>query len=732
MSTQFADAAIDYRQGPAVLPPRLIDRIPPIPDLKRMHGPLTARRLAISYAALAALFVVGILPSVLGMSAQWKAFGLGLVVPGGGFLFAGGVLGVAFALASVAAFLVITFIWWARGVIVGPPGVLLGTALLSAAWIEGSSGVGWMEIGIPAAVAALHGGLALRRRRTFNAARARARDWNPKITAVEPILRDFPVEAREEMPAGQVGEFRRMLDLALQPVDQWTGFPMNDTWQDGALRYQICTMSWNLSLGQYTQLPAFHGYLNTAQENLIRKHIDRKTWNYWYWESLWGNFKADKNPVHIDNIMLSGFLGVSLGMFETVSGTAPFAAPGSLTFRWDEKTAFPYSHATMLEEVVKNYQRYDYGWFPCEPRWIYSMCNLVGRTGLRFHDKRHGTYYEDAIAERFEKSMTEEMMLPDGRIKVCTSAPFGFQVPSLSGLFGETWGIRFLTPHAPEQAERLWQILKQDFMRVGADGGLDFRLLPLGWGHAQARRLLEMARTQPARHGAVGGHRDGRRGDHRRDAQDDGRALWRRDRRCHVVGRAQHGARHGQQGPARSLGERADPRGRGLSGDDRHACRHRWRGAGPGAPPGRQRGADAARLRAARAGSDLPRTPERRADRGGRAWQGRARPDARGAHRTASRARGLTDGLLHHRCLSDRAGVRDGAAMGPVLGDRPPPAGRAPGDVDRLAARHQSDARGASWRLVTAGSRARSRSSRVRRAGSVARSRRCWRSAARR
>ncbi|MCK9544409.1 MAG: hypothetical protein M0R03_20515, partial [Novosphingobium sp.] len=77
--------------------------------------------------------------------------------------------------------------------------------------------------------------------------------------------------------------------------------------------------------------------------------------------------------------------------------------------------------------------------------------------------------------------MIEEMMMADGRIKVCTSTPFGFQVPSLSGLFGETWGIRFLTPHAPEQAERLWQVLKQDFISRKPDGSLDFKLLPLGW-----------------------------------------------------------------------------------------------------------------------------------------------------------------------------------------------------------------------------------------------------------
>jgi N-acetylneuraminate synthase len=73
------------------------------------------------------------------------------------------------------------------------------------------------------------------------------------------------------------------------------------------------------------------------------------------------------------------------------------------------------------------------------------------------------------------------MMMADGRIKVCTSSPFGFQVPSLSGLFGETWGIRFMTPHAPDQAERLWEVMKRDFIRHKPDGTLELKLLPLGW-----------------------------------------------------------------------------------------------------------------------------------------------------------------------------------------------------------------------------------------------------------
>ncbi|MGD9664853.1 MAG: hypothetical protein AB7U34_06585 [Novosphingobium sp.] len=468
-------------KNPVATDGRIVDTIPPIPAIDRMHGPITRRILSRFYLLQAAWFLVGVLPVILGMSPQWKAFGLSLVLPGGGFFFAGDIGGAVFGLVTVAAFAVITFIWWARGVVIGPPGVLIVSGILAALWVGERPGIAIMEYAVPAAFIALHAGLALRRRAKFKAAKQRASAHNAALATIEPVMRQAPIEAGPEMPAGQIAEFRRMLDLALQPLDKWEGFDFSDMWQDGSLRYQIATPSWHLAFAQYTQLPAFHGYLNTAQENLIKKHIDRKTWNYWFWESLWGNLRVSRNPVEIDNIMLSGFLGVSLGLFETSSGTSPFKDPGSLTFRWDENTAAEYSHETMLREVVKNFKRYDYGWFPCEPRWIYSMCNLVGRTALNLHDARNGTHLLGEVAARFDQSMQEEMLLPDGRVRVCTSSTFGFTVPSLSGLFGETWGIRFLTPYAPDEAERLWAIMKRDFIKVNDKGELDFHLLPLGW-----------------------------------------------------------------------------------------------------------------------------------------------------------------------------------------------------------------------------------------------------------
>ena len=109
----------EARHAGSSIPRRLIDRIPLSPARTRRNGPLTRRRLVRFYGALGLIYLAALAPVLLGMSAQWQAFALGIMFPGGGFLYAGGIVGVIGAVLSVAAFAVIMFIWWARGVILG-------------------------------------------------------------------------------------------------------------------------------------------------------------------------------------------------------------------------------------------------------------------------------------------------------------------------------------------------------------------------------------------------------------------------------------------------------------------------------------------------------------------------------------------------------------------------------------------------------------------------------------
>ena len=193
MATQPIDKSLDFSAAEAFS--RIVERIPPIPARQRPHGPLTARRLNRFYAFLAIEFLLGITPLILGMSAPWQAFGLGMIFPGAGFLYAGGIGGVIFAALSLAIFAVVMFLWWARGPILAPPAVIVVAAALSALWIGEGGGVIVLGYAIPVAVAGLHIYLAFKRRARFAEQQARGAQINTLLAkaVIAFYLTFFPV-----------------------------------------------------------------------------------------------------------------------------------------------------------------------------------------------------------------------------------------------------------------------------------------------------------------------------------------------------------------------------------------------------------------------------------------------------------------------------------------------------------------------------------------------------------
>ena len=92
-------------------------------------GPQTRFRLLRSCAVWLALIVMGGLIAALSDSQGWRAFGLGMVFPGGGFL----ADGVGLASLALVAFGLMLFgagilAWFATGMAIAPPLVWLGLA----------------------------------------------------------------------------------------------------------------------------------------------------------------------------------------------------------------------------------------------------------------------------------------------------------------------------------------------------------------------------------------------------------------------------------------------------------------------------------------------------------------------------------------------------------------------------------------------------------------------------
>lgn len=155
--------------------------------------------------------------------------------------------------------------------------------------------------------------------------------------------------------------------------------------------------------------------------------------------------------------------------------------PGALTWRWSDKAQYRYNHTGLIEALMHNYERYDFGWYPCEPNLIYSMCNVQGFNALQFYDRLRGTDHWARIHDRVEKSFEEEFMHPDGRVICLLFNRVGLKAPMLSSVLGEGSTLPNLLAMWPGKAERLWHVMKREFLRPGPDGSLEVRMLNLGW-----------------------------------------------------------------------------------------------------------------------------------------------------------------------------------------------------------------------------------------------------------
>ncbi|HUP99818.1 MAG TPA: hypothetical protein VM093_05100, partial [Aeromicrobium sp.] len=99
-----------------------------LPTRARALPPVTARKLGQLALTYAVCWILGALPGFLGLSDAWVAAGLGLALPGGGFLYGGHPVWTVVTLAAVALAI---FVWWAAGPILLPPLVWIGSAVAS-------------------------------------------------------------------------------------------------------------------------------------------------------------------------------------------------------------------------------------------------------------------------------------------------------------------------------------------------------------------------------------------------------------------------------------------------------------------------------------------------------------------------------------------------------------------------------------------------------------------------
>ena len=193
------------------------------------------------------------------------------------------------------------------------------------------------------------------RRKRFKAQQKQAEAANELLrTAVPPLRGDDrpPVHVADEMGDEALALTRRFVDMAYQPLDDWSDWDVIEQFQPAALRYQIDHLIYTMALQKYARTPAFRGYHDEAMRLLVEKYQQKKVWSYWAYENLWGNLEWNPDPARKQNIMLTGFFALSLGAYQTVTGDYRHQELGSIEFKWSEKRRYPYSYDTLCASLT--------------------------------------------------------------------------------------------------------------------------------------------------------------------------------------------------------------------------------------------------------------------------------------------------------------------------------------------------------------------------------------------
>lgn len=432
-----------------------------------LFPPATRRSMLRALSGYIVLWLAGALPVALDAGGRVQALGLGLALPGGGLFHAGHPWWGASALGAV---LLAVLLWWAAGPTVLPPVVWLVTAVVPALALDDPAGPTGGAVAVLAVVPALlalavsvHALRHASQRRRGAVLNHRLAEVRFPVTGAPSYPRDFPVVEHSDE---DLRRLRAALDTALQPPDSWEGFTHLDQFREGALRYQLNALGYGLSMAQFTRTPAFRGYLAEAQRATIDKMLQRKAWGYWALENAWGNLRRDKDPIPVgENVMLTGFFGLQVGMY-SVLNDGRYLRPGSLDFRWDESTTYPYDLPALADNVRASVDGSRFALYPCEPNWIYTICNTFGLNTVLASEQVAATGEAAGVQERLRRAYESEFLRPDGRIVGVRSAHLG-----LSWNFWASPSVQLATtywmhPGMPDLAHRTWWLLRDGWLRV--------------------------------------------------------------------------------------------------------------------------------------------------------------------------------------------------------------------------------------------------------------------------
>ena len=291
------------------------------------------------------------------------------------------------------------------------------------------------------------------------------------------------------LDAKQVGQLRRIRNLAAQLPDDWSGMMGRSSLQEdfGAYRFQLAYMSYALALTHVHRLPAAPALFRTTFEKLIAKILSPDVWSYWHFVSTGngpynkalGELPAQWNPVDTDNIMYSAYVQSMALLYHLLFDDARFAQPGALSFRlrplfWGGgDKVFTYDEQSLNSHLYWTMSAKGFLGIACEPNCIFQICNQVPILGFRFHDLVYGGDTAGEVTAGYLRAWNEwgltdakghfRILAQEKEHAVIERQPLPWGDFWLGALM-HAWNADFVEAHYPEH-RRTW-------VKPGPDGTL--------------------------------------------------------------------------------------------------------------------------------------------------------------------------------------------------------------------------------------------------------------------
>ena len=284
-------------------------------------------------------------------------------------------------------------------------------------------------------------------------------------------------KGRRTLDRRQRGHLRRILNLAAQLPEDWSGMMGRTTLQEdfGSYRFQLAYMAYALALTHIHRLPAAPGYFKRPFQRLIEKLRSPDVWTYWSYVSTGngpinkaqGELPSEWNPVVKDNIMYSAYLQSVALLYHYVFDDDRYAQKNalSLVFQplfWGSQKRFDFDEKSINEHLYWSMVERGYLGIACEPNCVFQICNQPAILGFRLHDLIYGGDTATEVTQGYLKAWSDfgvvnenghfnMMVMEEEKVVVTPETPWA---DFWLGTMMSAWNSDFVKEKYPAQIAR--------------------------------------------------------------------------------------------------------------------------------------------------------------------------------------------------------------------------------------------------------------------------------------